>query len=371
MPRLAGRSHRAHRGFVAALCLAVLAGLAPGASAGAQGAAWGGVQGSGAGPTVTVMTRNLYLGADLLAAVPATNEAELEKAVAGIFSQVQYTDFPARAKLLAREIATAAPVLVGLQEAPLWFSGPLRDPAPATRVEYDFIEILRTELAAIGAPYDLVGAQPETDIEAPAGAPYSRDIRMLNRDAILVQAGADVRLSNVRSGSFLTMLPLPAGGRLFVSRRGWISVDAIVASHSFRFVATHLEAYQSLMRSAQALELFAGAILGAPSGKVVLVGDFNSGPDQPELQNRLTFDLLKGLGLTDTWAAVNPGDPGFTSSFGPRLEEPTLEHRIDHVMTLGGIRATASKVTGNDPNEKTPSGLWPSDHAGVVATLAL
>lgn len=351
------------RGVVVSLCLVVVAALAPGASANPQGTA--------AGPAVTVMTRNLYLGADLLPAIAAKNEPELAAAVAGIFSDVQRTDFPARAKVLAREIAAAAPALVALQEAPVWFSGPLGDPAPATHVEYDFIETLRTELAAIGAPYDLVRAQPETDIEAPAGAPYSRDIRMLDRDAILVRTGADVRLSNARSGSFLSLLPLPAGGRLFVSRRGWVSVDATVGGRSFRFVDTHLEAYQSLVRTAQAIELLAGPVLGAPSGRVVLAGDLNSGPDQPELQDRLTFDLLKGLGFADTWTSVNPGNPGYTSSFGPRLEEPTLEHRIDHVMTFGGIRATASRVTGTDPNAKTPSGLWPSDHAGVVTTLAL
>ena len=26
-------------------------------------------------------------------------------------------------------------------------------------------------------------------------------------------------------------------------------------------------------------------------------------------------------------------------------------------------------MTGNDPSERTPSGLWPSDHGGVVSTL--
>ena len=138
---------------------------------------------------------------------------------------------------------------------------------------------------------------------------------------------------------------------------------------AFRFVNTHLEAYQGLVRTVQAIELLLGPMLGAPSGKVVLVGDLNTGPDQTELQDRLTFDLLKAAGLADTWASVNPGDRGYTSSYGPRLEEPALEHRIDHVMTLGPIRAIASKVTGTNPDDKTPSGLWPSDHAGVVATL--
>ena len=124
----------------------------------------------------------LYFGADLLPAIATRTTPELMAAVAGIYSEVQYTDFPARAKVLAREIARAAPTLIGLQEAPMWLSGPLLDPAPATHVEYDFIEILRTELAAIGAPYDVVRAQPESNIEAPAGAPYLKDIRLLDRE---------------------------------------------------------------------------------------------------------------------------------------------------------------------------------------------
>jgi endonuclease/exonuclease/phosphatase family metal-dependent hydrolase len=317
------------------------------------------------------MTRNLYLGADLTPAIAAKNVSELEAATAGIFSELQYTDFPERAKVLAREIVDAAPILIGLQEAPIWFSGPLLDPAAATHVEYDFIEILRTELAAAGAPYDVVKVQPESDIEAPAGAPYFRDIRLLDRDAILVRAGLgdEVRLSNARSGSFLTLLPIPAAGRLFVSRRGWVSVDAVVNGRSFRFVNTHLEAFQPLVRAAQAVELLAGPILAAVPGKVVLAGDLNSGPDLPAIQDRLAFGLLTSFGLMDTWAVVHPGDEGYTYGFGPRLDEPSLENRIDHVMTLGDVAVTGSSVTGTDPGNKTPSGLWPSDHAGVVATL--
>jgi len=356
-------TRRTGRVAAALLCVAVVTSLAPGAAAEPHSAA--------AGPTVKVMTRNLYFGADLLPAIATRTTPELMAAVAGIYSEVQYTDFPARAKVLAREIARAAPTLIGLQEAPMWLSGPLLDPAPATHVEYDFIEILRTELAAIGAPYDVVRAQPESDIEAPAGAPYLEDIRLLDRDAILVKAGLgdEIQLSNPRSGSFLTLLPLPAGGRLFVSRRGWVSVDVVAGGRSFRFVDTHLEAYQPIIRTAQAIELLAGPILSAPGGKVILAGDLNSGPELPALTDRLAFSLLQAFGLVDTWAVAHPGNPGYTSSFGPRLDEPTLESRIDHVMTLGGIGVAGSEITGTDPHDKTPSGLWPSDHTGVVATL--
>jgi hypothetical protein len=41
------------------------------------------------------------------------------------------------------------------------------------------------------------------------------------------------------------------------------------------------------------------------------------------------------------------------------------------VGLAGGIEETQPDVVGADPADRTPSGLWPSDHAGVVAELRL
>ena len=46
-----------------------------------------------------------------------------------------------------------------------------------------------------------------------------------------------------------------------------------------------------------------------------------------------------------------------------------LDHTVDHVLTKPALRTQRAYVTGNDVNERTPSGLWPSDHGGVVSTL--
>ncbi|MFS4096321.1 hypothetical protein [Streptomyces sp. AF1A] len=35
------------------------------------------------------------------------------------------------------------------------------------------------------------------------------------------------------------------------------------------------------------------------------------------------------------------------------------------------LSATVAKVIGDRPGDRTPSGLWPSDHAGVAASLRL
>ena len=70
--------------------------------------------------TLTVMTRNLYLGANLDAIVRAPSAAEAFAAVERGWAQVQANNFPARARAIAREIATAKPDFVGFQEAVLY-----------------------------------------------------------------------------------------------------------------------------------------------------------------------------------------------------------------------------------------------------------
>jgi endonuclease/exonuclease/phosphatase family metal-dependent hydrolase len=322
-----------------------------------------------------VTTRNLYLGADLTRSITATTIPQLLAANAQIFSNVQTTNFPERAKALAREIANADPTLIGLQEVALWSSGPFNNPAPATNVEYDFLTSLRNELAAVGRPYDVVRVQQEADLESPAGAPHNKDIRLQLRDAILVKAGLgkEVSLSNAQSANFANNLTLTTGtGQTITVKRGWVSVDAVVNKRSFRFVDTHLEAFHPGVRAQQAQELVAGSgPVGSAPGKVVLVGDINSDPAQPSPDN-IAYNVLIGAGMVDTWPVANPADPGLTCCFSELLDDPSaavFDSRIDHVLTKGAVGVAGSRVYGTDPDNRAVGGLWPSDHAGVTATL--
>jgi Endonuclease/Exonuclease/phosphatase family len=352
---------------VVALCL-IAGALVAGALAPAA-------EGANPGP-VKVMTRNLYLGADLNRAIVATTIPELLAANAQIFTNVQTTNFPERAKSLAREIKDAKPTLVGLQEVAVWRSGAFNSPDPATNVEYDFLASLRSELAAVDAPYDVVRVQQEADLEAPAGAPFFKDIRLTMHDAIIVKAGLgnEVQLANDQSANFATNLTLTTGiGQSITVLRGWTAVDAVVNKRSFRFVNTHLEAFHPLIRLAQAQELVASTgPVGSAAGNVVLVGDINSGPDLPVPENRLAYQALIAAGLVDTWLVANPGDPGPTAGFSELLDDPSadvLDNRVDMVLTKGSVGVVGSRITGTDPDNRTAGGLWPSDHAGVVATL--
>src|SRR5215217_804085 len=83
-------------------------------------------------PKVTVMSRNLFLGADLVPLALAQPGEDFERAAGKLFDDVKATEPDARMRLVAAEIAQAKPDLVGLQEVTLWRTGPKNDGKPAT-----------------------------------------------------------------------------------------------------------------------------------------------------------------------------------------------------------------------------------------------
>ncbi len=66
-----------------------------------------------------------------------------------------------------------------------------------------------------------------------------------------------------------------------------------------------------------------------------------------------------------------PNDPGYTCCQNANLLNPTslLNERLDLILFRGPFAVSDVVLVGDDPADKTPSGLWPSDHAGVVARL--
>jgi hypothetical protein len=79
-------------------------------------------------------------------------------------------------------------------------------------------------------------------------------------------------------------------------------------------------------------------------------------------------------GFSDAWKQRNPLLSGFTCCQAADLLNPNLalSSRIDLVLTRG-ISVEDIKLVGDQPSDRTPSDppLWPSDHAGLLATLRI
>jgi hypothetical protein len=331
----------------------------------------------------TVMTRNMYLGADLNPLLQAPTPGAVPFIAAEVWGRIQASNLPARAGGMAAEIAATAPHLVGLQEAVLYQLQSPGDAAfggqvPATSVVYDFVQLLVDSLAVRGLTYVVAAQTVSTVVEIPVftGAtpnPFD-DVRFTDREVIL--ARADVPITNPQGEVFETDIELEiggSGGPPLSQRRGWASIDATVHGHVFRFLSSHLEV-QSVapIQVLQGAELI--AIADASPLPVVLVGDFNSAADGTQTA---TYANITASGFEDVWH--KPGNPGYTCCHAEDLlnTRSELDQRLD-IVFVRGFRTTERgsiggqvQLVGDHAGDRLASGLWPSDHAGVVASLRL
>jgi endonuclease/exonuclease/phosphatase family metal-dependent hydrolase len=322
---------------------------------------------------VPVMTQNMDEATDFGPVLSAATFDELVSAVTDTYLEVQASKIPERAAAVAGEIGAKRPTLVGLQEVSLWRTGPFGSP-PATAVAFDQLRSLLDALNQQGLHYAVLKIRTGLDAEAPSALGF--DVRVTDRDVLLARTDlplSEFRVLNVQVQDFTTnvIVVSPLFGSL-PNPRGWISVDAMIHGTPYRFVTTHLEGVSPSVQQAQGNELLQGPV--NTTLPVVLGGDFNSaaagGPDPS-----VTYGNLITAGFVDTWALVHPGDPGFTwplhgEDFDTSSRTPT--ERIDLVLTRGGPRVLGAERVGNTTLDLTkPSGLWPSDHAGVVALLQM
>jgi hypothetical protein len=106
---------------------------------------------------------------------------------------------------------------------------------------------------------------------------------------------------------------------------------------------------------------------------VVVTGDMNSGP----VLLPAAYNAFVAGGLSDSWTAAGLGAPPLTCChLAPNdlSSDPhdTYTEDPDHVFTHGNFSVLDEHLVGNiAPNPAPGSFIWPSDHAGIVATLAL
>jgi hypothetical protein len=356
------------------------------------------------GAQVSVMSRNLFLGADLSPALNATGFQSFIEANGAILREVDQTNFPVRSQGLAAEIKQTKPQLVGLQEVALWRTGPFNAQAAlnqmpvATTVKYDFLQLLLDQLNAKTNKkykgYKAAVVQPEFDFEAPAdydGNPSTGTLgaeingRLTMRDVILVRKGSGVKTKNATAGHFHTLYTPTIAGVTIPVIRGWTALDATVTSgkgknavqKKFRFVNTHLEAFDDetqhpSIRALQAQELIAGPSdpYGegpAAAGKVILVGDLNSNVPGVKPGDEQAYQAMLDGGFSERSTPTPPGCCVPSVITGPAS---AFDHQVDHVMTNRSakkVKLLDSKVTGLTP----VNGFYDSDHAGLFSRLKI
>jgi len=329
--------------------------------------------GDGEAP-LAVMTLNVYYGFDVGPLLAAQTPEEVPALAAQAFQELLLTDFASRAEAMADVIARKRPHLIGLQEVALVRVQSPGDAvaggtAPAETVLFDYLEILSSALAARGAPYRVAGRVQNVDVELPMVVGIDPlafdDVRLTDFDVVL--AREDVEISNAVAANFVARAFVPSLG--LEIPRGFVAVDARLGDgRTYRFASTHLEdsPFTDVQR-AQAQELTAA--LASELKPVILVGDFNSAAPSGE-----TVAFLGSQGYVDAWSRNLRGGEGLTWGHDPDLRNGavTFSMRIDLVFvrpSSGRPWAAWAEVWGDEADERTASGLWPSDHGAVIAEM--
>ncbi len=293
---------------------------------------------------ITVMTRNLYLGADLAPVLAAQTQEDFLAAAQAALAQVAANNFPERAKALATEIVDTKPQIVSLQEVYNFTINGQNGSLPFR----DYLTDLMAALAEQGANYKVAAVVKNVDISVPLGGNL---IGVTDRDVIL--ARGDITTSVV---PFATVCAKPSmDGCIYqvvatattplgsiALDRGFVAVDALLSGTLVRFVDSHLELpgreldpsnplLASIFQAAQAFELISTlAQFPNPQGaKIILSSDINSTPlDQiidlgpPYGQIVPPYMQFVLAGYVDAWT-LRPGNPpGFTCCQAENLLNP-------------------------------------------------
>lgn len=422
------RGSRVARAARLLLVGALLAASALGGSA----AAWAQEDGGGDLPAdtggdevITVMARNLYLGADVAIALELL--PDMPAAAQFMWEQVAATDFDRRVERLAAEVVREEPAVIGLQEATRWRcrGGDLG------RLEtvFDFTSGFLEATRAAGVPYVIAAADGGRARQEGYGIPA---LPLLSRveDPTTFQPrfGTDTATCGFDLADALLVREdladrvVAAGGRAFGDRysvvptvlvidRGYAFADLAFDGGTVRFVTTHLESLwdpdEVPTGALQARQLLAD--LAGTATPLVVMGDLNADPRDPrpagtpnpalqpeegatcpgQVQDPTVdtaragcnaYWTLRQGGLEDagpdpldganlTWgssAELAGPDPGRLDAALEMGNTSGFTDRLDYVLVRGGIEVVDARVIGN----AWPDGadLWACEAPGQQAT---
>lgn len=336
---------------------------------------------------IRVMTRNVYLGAEIQSLVALKTPEEFLAGAQKALAQAAGNDFTERAEALAAEIVEKNPHLVGLQEVYNFTINGSNGPLPF----HDYLTDLLAALEAQGAEYRVAAVVKNLDITIPMSDVVW--VGVIDRDVILAREDVGTEVVDLTESGFcrqsldgcnynvVASANTPVGPIDF--ERGVVAVDAVVGNFPVRLFNTHLEVrnvdptnpLSPYIQAAQAFELIAllDFLPNPGNAPIIVVGDINSSPEDLPIYTIVPpYMQLELAGYVDAWTLRRGKPSGFTCCQAENLlnSESNLYERDDVIffseLPVNKVKAI---LVGNDEIDKTPSGLWPSDHAGVVARM--
>ena len=366
---------------------------------------------AGSKADIHVMTQNQYLGADLGPIIAAETAQAVNAAMIQALIDVSNNHYPERVVALADSILDKRPHLVALQEV---FSFRCIDPANTGQCGLfanAFNDHLELTLSALDGEYTVAAEIQNLTLAPPVlplpGIPVFLDaavspvfIQVIDRDVILARSDIettpvafDCLRPSIDGCNYSAVAPVTVAGLPINIERGFVGVDAVVHGMDYRFINTHLEVKllggsleSAILQPAQATELWLSLLNPSvfdPGKRLIVAGDFNSSPVDvspigvPTAYQQLTNGILIDgtqlpFTLTDVWN-LRPGKPpGFTCceladlSNAPSIHDERIDIVFAYPAPEGRVKAN---VLDTEVDDKTPSGLWPSDHASVSAEL--
>jgi endonuclease/exonuclease/phosphatase family protein len=321
---------------------------------------------------ITVMSQNLYVGADVDLVIRALATPDPDDDFPALLFAIETlgkTAFPARAEAIADAIARGRPHAVGLQEVSE-INIDLRPLGVPVFVSQDFLALVQDALNRRGLHYAVAGTSNNINVSLVGGL-----VSLVDHDALLIDT--DRVTVNAASGqSFSVNLGPVAPGISLI--RGWVWAQTTIDGTAYTFATAHTEANLAgapagLLESIRAAQVGEMVATLASSERVILVGDLNDQPGSP------MYNVLAQSGYADTWRALRPGVQGLTCCHVADLSDQVanFDQRIDYVFTRGVARDDGKLFGqidrfGDVPGDRVAGSaypVWPSDHAGLIAAL--
>ena len=358
---------------------------------------------------IKVMSRNLYLGADVgvaLAKIP-----NMPAAAQFMWDQVQKTDFSQRKKILADQIRTESPDVIGIQEATIWYCK-----AHFWSGKTEVFNFTQELLAELGGDY-IIAAKNGVEANNPGYSigpiPFltkvndpktfqalfgqnDADCGFQIGDALLIKKSLSQYVNQVGNSEYRDVYKVVP--TLMEIYRGYSWADITVQGTNVRFVTTHLESLWDVNKvpkaADQARQLVAD--LAKTKSPIVVIGDFNSDPrdprplgapnpgEQPTASDKCpagssicnAYKVMREAGFTDSgpdasdpstysWGmnALLTGPDKKRAEAAKKMGNPFgFTDRLDYIFVKNGIKVLTSKIIG----QTAPYG---TDHAGVVTEL--